>query len=93
MRHAIIQGRQFAVTGGFSVKVPPGSSLSAIAKSQYGDYQLWPLIYDLNRAEIGSNPNYVRAGMHLLLLPLERYSLSEQADARKRAPTWKGFPH
>jgi hypothetical protein len=85
------RGGPSPVVGGFFVKVPLGSSLSAIAKSQYGDYELWPLIYDLNRQAIGPNPNLVKAGAHLRLLPLNRYSLSEIADARKRAPSWKTY--
>jgi hypothetical protein len=77
------------VTGGFAVAVMPGSSLSAIAKAQYGDFNLWPLIYDLNKAKIGPNPNRIRPGTKLLLLPLSTYTPAEITDARRRAPSWK----
>jgi len=93
LRFGTIKGRQVTVTGGFSVKVRPGSSLSAIAKAQYGSAEFWPLIYDLNKEKIGPNPNLVSAGIHLLLRPLDRYTTAQLADARKRAPTWKSFPH
>ena len=87
------EGILFTVTGGIAIRVAPGSSLSAIAKAQYGDFNLWPLIYDLNKTKIGANPNLVRAGMTLILLPMERYSPAELAEARRRAPTWKNYRH
>lgn len=81
------------ITGGFSVEVAAGdpkrSTLSGIAKAQYGDFNLWPLIFDLNRSKIGANPNLLRPGTKLLLLPLERYTPQEIEQARERAPSWR----
>ena len=87
----VIKGPGIDLAGGMSVSVARGSSLSLIAKAQYGDVALWPLIYDLNKDKIGPNPNVVQPGTKLLLLPLETYSASELAEARKRSPTWKSF--
>ena len=64
---------------------------SPIAKAQYGDFNLWPLIYDLNKAKIGPNPNRLKPGTDLLLLQLTAYSQSDLADARRRAPSWKQY--
>ncbi len=91
-RPASIRIPEVAVTGGYSVTVKHGASLSAIAKTEYGDFNLWPLIYDLNKAKIGPNPNRIKPGMNLLLLKLTAYSASDLADARKRAPSWKHAP-
>jgi hypothetical protein len=91
----VLQGPQTTIVGGFTVEVASSradrSTLSGIAKAQYGDFTLWPLIFDLNRAKIGSDPNRLAPGTRLLLLPLERYTPAELADARKRAPTWKNY--
>jgi hypothetical protein len=91
-----LQGPEITIVGGFTVEVvagrPDKSSLSGIAKAQYGDFNLWPLIYDLNKDKIGSNPNRIKPGTKLLLLPLQRYTPSELADARKRGPTWRNYP-
>jgi hypothetical protein len=89
-------GPDIIVTGGFTVEVAAGNSekstLSGIAKAQYGDLNLWPLIFDLNKDKIGPNPNRIKPGMKLLLLPIERYTAVELADARRRAPTWRNYP-
>lgn len=90
-RPAAIRIPEVTVTGGYSVKVAPGASLSAIAKAQYGDFNLWPLIYDLNKAKIGPNPNRLKPGTELLLLQLTAYSQSDLAEARRRAPSWKQY--
>jgi hypothetical protein len=91
-----LQGPEINIVGGFTVEVlsgnPDKSTLSGIAKAQYGDFNLWPLIYDLNREKIGANPNRLKPGTKLLLLPLERYNAAELAAARKRGPTWRDYP-
>jgi hypothetical protein len=84
-----IQVADEPVTGGYAVTVTPGASLSAIAKAQYGDFNLWPLIYDLNKAKIGPDPNRIKPGTKLLLMQLSSYTPAEVADARRRAPSWK----
>lgn len=37
--------------------------LSKIALKYLGDAQKWPVIYDMNKDVIGTNPNIVRPGM------------------------------
>ena len=91
----VVQGPAINIVGGFTVEVVAGRSdratLSGIAKAHYGEFNLWPLIYDLNKDKIGPNPNRLRPGTKLLLLPLETYTLAERATARKRASTWKNY--
>lgn len=93
----VLRGPEIAVTGGYTVEVAAGeqerSTLSGIAKAQYGDFSLWPLIFDLNKEKIGPNPNRLRPGTKLLLLPIQRYTAAEVAEARRRAPTWRNYPH
>jgi nucleoid-associated protein YgaU len=84
-------GPEIVVTGGKTVVVKAGDTLSGIAQSEYGRWQLWPLIYDLNKAKIGPNPNRIQPDLRLMVLPLETYSPEEKAAAEKRAPTWKAF--
>jgi nucleoid-associated protein YgaU len=79
------------VTGGKTVVVKGGDTLSGIAQSEYGRWQLWPLIYDLNKDKIGPNPNRIRPGLRLMVLPLETYTPQDKAAAEQRAPTWKAF--
>jgi hypothetical protein len=81
------------VTGGHPVTIGHGKSLSAIAGEQYRDVRLWPLIWDLNHVKIGDNPNLVRQGLVLKLLPLSDYSPAEIADAHKRSATWRNYAH
>jgi hypothetical protein len=60
-------------------------------KAEYGSFDLWPLIYDLNKDKIGPNPNRLKPNTQLLVLPLDRYDPKEVADAKKRAPSWKSY--
>jgi hypothetical protein len=66
-------------------------TLSDIANSEYGSWELWPLIYDRNKAKIGANPNRLLIGVQLSILPFSAYSSKQVADAKRRAPTWKHF--
>jgi hypothetical protein len=68
-----------------------GSTLSDIAKERYGNWELWPLIYDANQGTIGSNPNLIEPGQILLVAPLSQYTAEQIADAKRRAPTWKNY--
>ena len=83
------------IQGGKSIEVkrgdPARSTLSGIAKAEYQDWMLWPLIYDLNKDVIGSNPNQLKAGISLLILPKEHYTAQEISSARQRAPLWRNY--
>ncbi len=80
------------IVGGFAVELGKGLGLSDVAQQYYGDPHLWPLIYDLNKDKIGENPNVVRSGTRLLLLPLRHYSKEELDGFRKRSPDWRKHP-
>lgn len=72
-----------------TVTVSRNSSLSAIAQAEYGSLDLWPLIYDLNKARLGPNPNLVAIGTVLEIAPLTSYTTTQIAWARSQAPTWR----
>lgn len=95
-RGQVITAPPIHIVGGTSIEVmagrPDRSTLSGIAQAEYGDAALWPLVFDLNRQTIGSNPNRIKPGMKLLLLPLQRYTQAELAEARRRAPSWRQHP-
>jgi len=48
--------------------IQPGDTLSRIAQKVYGDYRLWPTIFEANRDKIAS-PSLIRVGMELLIPP------------------------
>jgi hypothetical protein len=73
------------------VVVVKGSTLSDIAQKEYGSPDLWPLIYDANKAKIGPNPNLIQPGQILSLAPLLGHTAEQIADAKRRAPSWKNF--
>jgi len=81
--------------GGKTVQVTrfdhPRSTLSGIAQAEYGDWKLWPLIYDVNESLIGSNPNRLQPGLQLMVMPISHYKPHEIADAKRRAPSWKAY--
>lgn len=72
-----------------TITVSRNSSLSAIAQAEYGSLDLWPLIYDLNKARLGPNPNLVAIGTVLEIAPLTSYTTTQIAWARSQAPTWR----
>ena len=46
--------------------VQPGDTLSKIAQQVFGDFRLWPLIFEANRDKL-TDPGLVRVGMELRL--------------------------
>ncbi len=70
--------------GDATYKVVPGDSLSAIAKAQYGDAELWPIIYDKNQQTIGPNPDKINVGQSLLV-PAKDTLTAEQIRRAKHA--------
>lgn len=72
--------------------VRSGESLSKIAATTYGNPLLWPLIYDSNRKEVGSNPNLVRPGQKLLIPELARFSRQQLDEAQRRGRSWQVAP-
>ncbi len=50
--------------------IQPGDSLSAIARTYYGDPARWRPIYNANRTAIGPDPDRLRVGLPLVIPPL-----------------------
>lgn len=74
-----------------SVEVFKGLTLSDLANAEYGDWELWSLLYDQNKALIGASPNRLKIGQKLTVAPLRSFNAAQVADAKKRAPTWKNY--
>lgn len=49
--------------------VVKGDSLSLIAGRYLGNIMKWPVLYSLNRAAVGPNPNLIRPGLRLKIPP------------------------
>jgi nucleoid-associated protein YgaU len=73
------------------VTVSKFDTLSGLAAKYYGELELWPLLWDINRGVVGGNPNRISPGMTLRLPPLADFTSAQIADARKRHPTWKNY--
>jgi hypothetical protein len=71
------------------VVVRRGDTLSGLAQLHYGDWRLWPLIWDQNRAAVGAQPSMLRIGTRLRLAPTGSFSTAVLDGARRRAPKWK----
>lgn len=80
-----------ASSGHKTIIVAQNSSLSDVAMAEYGSHDLWPLIYDLNKAKLGPNPNLVALGTALEIAPLSGYSPLQIAWARGVAPGWRMY--
>jgi nucleoid-associated protein YgaU len=52
---------------GRTYTVVKGDSLSKIAKAHYGKMDRWKVIYEANRAVIGSNPDLIKPGQVLTI--------------------------
>ncbi|MBI4578772.1 MAG: LysM peptidoglycan-binding domain-containing protein, partial [Planctomycetes bacterium] len=80
-----------AAPGAQTITVARGDTLSGLAKTHYGAFEYWPLLWDANRSTIGANPNVLTSGMKLNVPPFNSFSPEQLADARRRHPTWKNF--
>jgi hypothetical protein len=67
-------------------RVVAGDTLAKLAEKYYGDAQLWPILYAVNREIIGSNPNQLRAGDPLRIPDLDELSPSERDRALNSVP-------
>lgn len=61
----VVQRAEEAVQARFYT-VQPGDSLGAIAQKMYGDANLYPQIFDANRALL-SSPDQIRTGQRLVV--------------------------
>jgi hypothetical protein len=69
--------------------VVAGDSLSLISKKKYVDLELWPLIYDANKALIGPDYNKIRPGQVLKIPDKMKFTPAQIADARQRHRNWR----
>lgn len=55
--------------------------LTIIAKEHYGNFNLWPIIYEENKAILG-HPNRIKPGTRIVVPPLSKYGVdpSDKAD-------------
>ena len=74
--------------GLMTIVVASGDTLSDLAQKIYGSDHYWPLLWDANRAVIGSHPNLVRPGMRLAAPPFSSFSTAQRQDAERRYSTW-----
>ncbi|QDG74606.1 LysM peptidoglycan-binding domain-containing protein [Labrenzia sp. PHM005] len=65
--------------------VVSGESLSMISYQYYEDFRLFPLIYDANADQIGSNWNIIQPGMTFKIPDKKSFSTAELNAARQRA--------
>ncbi|HEY2017582.1 MAG TPA: hypothetical protein VGH38_28950 [Bryobacteraceae bacterium] len=75
-----------------TITVAKGNTLSGFSMSTYGTYDLWPLLWDINRQTVGGNPNRLTPGIRLKIPALSAFTGSQIADAKRRAPTWRNYP-
>ena len=80
-----------AATPERSVPVNRGDSISAIAGRLYNSVELWPLIWDMNKAAF-PNPNRISPGSTLKYKDLAAYTQAQISDAKRRSPTWRNYP-
>lgn len=80
-------------TGGNVYVVRSGDTLSAIALRAYGNANLWPTIYNANRAVIGENPNLIFPNQSLNI-PVAQQSPTPPATAQgQQSPTTPASQH
>lgn len=75
--------------------VARGESYSTIAKKYYGDWSLWPFIYDYNKTKLGSNPDLLSVGA-VVVVPPGNYMdpnkfVAYQKRAKLHAATWDAW--
>jgi hypothetical protein len=61
-----------------------GDSLSKLAKTHYGRWQKWPVLYEANRKIIGENPNLILVGQRLWIPDLPQVTLGKSRTAHAR---------
>ena len=64
--------------------IGPHNYLPTMAQRHYGNFNLWPYIYEENKDKLG-HPDYIRSGMELVIPPLLKYHIdpNDPEDIRK----------
>ncbi len=60
--------------------VSPTRYLTIMAKEHYGNYHLWPYIYEENKAFLG-HPDRIRPGTRVVIPPLSKYGVNPKSRA------------
>lgn len=63
--------------------------LTTMAKEHYGNYHLWPYIYEENKARLG-HPDRIRPGTKVVIPPLSKYGVNPASKADIAAAKKKG---
>ncbi|MDE7381678.1 MAG: HU family DNA-binding protein [Muribaculaceae bacterium] len=64
--------------------------LTTIAKEHYGNYQLWPYIYEENKNILG-HPDRIRPGTRVVVPPLSKYGVDAKSKADIKKAVAKGL--
>jgi hypothetical protein len=51
-----------------------------MAKDHYGNYHLWPYIYEENKSKLG-HPDRIRPGTQVIVPPLSKYGVNPHSEA------------
>jgi nucleoid DNA-binding protein len=54
--------------------------LTTMAKDHYGNYHLWPYIYEENKSKLG-HPDRIRPGTQVIVPPLSKYGVNPHSEA------------
>ena len=64
--------------------------LTTIAKEHYGNFNLWPIIYEENKAFLG-HPDRIRPGTRVVVPPLSKYNVDPKNPDQIKAIKQKGI--
>lgn len=64
--------------------------LTTIAKEHYGNFNLWPIIYEENKAFLG-HPDRIRPGTRVVVPPLSKYNVDPKNSDQIKAIKQKGI--
>lgn len=73
----VVQNAESAVLTDYTAKQK--DCLWSVAKAQYNDSFMWPVIYWANAGQIGTNPNRIKAGITYLVPQQSPKQLIDQA--------------
>lgn len=64
--------------------------LTTIAKEHYGNFNLWPIIYEENKAFLG-HPDRIRPGTRVVVPPLSKYNVDPKNQDQIKSIKQKGI--
>ncbi|MBI4902325.1 MAG: LysM peptidoglycan-binding domain-containing protein [Acidobacteria bacterium] len=81
-------GGGIPVLNGQKHTVVSGESLSLISGKYWKDVLLWPILYNANKAVVGSDPNKIFPGQKLTVPSIAAYSQQQLSQARTQGRNW-----